>query len=533
MSSFLKRQISYLISTILVFSISLFYPSQSSANLKIIQIGFQGPLSGEEQQVGQDQLAAVTYAVKTFNQAFAGTYQVEVVKIDDKGDPAVASTVAPGVAANLNIVGLVGASYSGASIASIPYYKIGNLPMISPSATRISLTDPASGRIGYPIFHRISSTDKVQGPFLYNLATRGVSLPRVFIVDDQSAYGVQLSQFIRAGSGARNIAGTDSVSDKTTNWSETISKVRASQSNVVIFTGYFPQAAVLFRQLRDSGFVGILAGGDGTLSPSILTLAPTSILNGVRMSAGTAPLQNINSDLEDDFRRKVGRSSGIYAAESIDATNVLLFCIAKGASTRTEMLNCIDSFNGKSIYGHDFSFDSNGDNTTPTFYGFEIVSGDIRFMDSKGRSTYTADEIIEEFPWWTLSNAKEQQSLEKENQVTKVISECTAYNDELNVTQEGIRKAAIEYPMAVQQFLLLLGRAPKSLNCAISDVAELAEQLSERQLLLSGFQREFNETEVEALEARASQKTITCTKGKKIKKISGTKPKCPKGYKKK
>jgi branched-chain amino acid transport system substrate-binding protein len=385
-------------------------PISAVAAEKNFSIAFQGPLSGEEAQVGRDELDAVKYAVHHFNERFSGKFRVSIVEVDDQGDPAIAERVAPSLASNLNVIGLVGASYSGASLASIPFYRSQNLPMISPSATRLSLTDPQQGRLGYPIFHRVVATDKVQGPSLYKIATEGVSSPKVFIVDDQSAYAIQLSQFIRSDRGSQNVVGTDSASDKTTDWTSTISKIRSSGANVLIFTGYFPQAASLFTQLRNSGFTGILAGGDGTLSPSILRLASRSALEGVRMSAGTVPLSDISSDLESDFRQVIGRSSGVYAAESIDATNVLLYCIANGVTTRAQMLSCIDSFSGTSIYGHQFSFDVNGDNATPTIYGFEIKSGSIRYVDKTGMGTRTSDEIIENFPWYELAGDDSSES---------------------------------------------------------------------------------------------------------------------------
>jgi len=175
------------------------------------------------------------------------------------------------------------------------------------------------------------------------------------------------------------IDGTDSVPDTTSDWSATISKVKAANANVVIFTGYYAQAATLFRQLRDSGYTGVLAGGDGVLSPGLLTLASNSILEGVRLTGGTVPLTEISASLETDFKAKMGVSSGTYAAESIDATNIYLSCITKGATTRAAMLKCVKAFKGKSITGSALSFDQYGDTAGGVMNGFEIKSGAIKY----------------------------------------------------------------------------------------------------------------------------------------------------------
>ena len=349
----------------------------SNAAAKTVTIAYQGPLTGEEAQVGIDELNGVKYAVKLFNAKNKGKYVVKIVEIDDQGSGTEAAKVAPGAASNKKILGIVGPAYSGATIASLPYYKQTNLPLISPSATRVSITDPAQGLIGFPVFHRIPVTDRVQGPALYKLATKGVSNPVVFVIDDQSPYGVGLVQYMELG-GAK-LAGKDSVPDKTTDWSATISKVKTANANVVIFTGYYAQAATLFRQLRDSGYKGVLAGGDGVLSPGILTLASSSILEGVRLTGGTVPLAEISQKLEDDFKAKMGVSSGTYAAEPIDAANIFLGCISKGVNTRAGMLKCVKAFKGKSITGSSLSFDQYGDTAGGVMNGFEIKGGAIKY----------------------------------------------------------------------------------------------------------------------------------------------------------
>jgi branched-chain amino acid transport system substrate-binding protein len=349
----------------------------SNAAAKVVTIAYQGPLTGEEAQVGIDELNGVKYAVKLFNAKNKGKYSVKLVEVDDQGSGTEAAKVAPGTASNKKIIGLVGPAYSGPTINSLPFYKQTGLPMVSPSATRVSITNPADGLIGFPVFHRVVVRDDVQGPALYKLATKGVTAPKVFVIDDQSPYGVGLVDYMKKSGVA--IAAQDSVSDKTTDWTATISKVTSSGANVVIFTGYYAQAASLYRQLRDSGYKGVLAGGDGVLSPGILTLASASILEGVRMTAGTVPLSDISSSLEANFKKQMGVSSGTYAAESIDAANILLSCIGKGVSTRANMLKCVKAYKGKSITGSTISFDKNGDVAGGPMNSFEIKGGKIAF----------------------------------------------------------------------------------------------------------------------------------------------------------
>ena len=350
--------------------------SAAQAKPKVYYIAYQGPLSGGEASTGIDEQNAVKYAVKLFNKASKGKFNVKVVSVDDQGDPAVASTVAPGTGSNKMIIGLVGPAYSGATIASLPYYKAGGLALISPSATRVSLTDPASPDFGGPVFHRVVGKDDLQGPALAKYATKGVANAKVFIFDDQSSYAVPLAGYVTAGikkvAGA-SVVGSDSVPNTTTDFSPTIAKIATSKATVVIYTGYYSQAAVFIKQLRDSGSTAIFAGGDGVFNQEFPKLAGTAA-EGSRIT-GVGGLAGISPKLEADFKKQMGVSSGVYSVESFDAANIFLQGIAKGRTTRAKMLKWVKSYKGKSVSGNTIKFDANGDISYGLFAGFTAKNG--------------------------------------------------------------------------------------------------------------------------------------------------------------
>ena len=347
----------------------------ASAAVKTYTIGYQGPLSGGEASTGIDEQNAVKYAIKLFEAANKGI-KIKLVSIDDQGDPAVAGTVAPGVASNKNVLGVVGPAYSGATIASLPYYKSVNMALISPSATRVSLTDPTSPDFGGPIFHRVVGKDDLQGPALAKYATAGVSAAKVFVFDDQSAYAVPLRGFVEAGlkkvAGA-TVVGGDSVPNTTTDFSPTIAKIKTSGATVVIYTGYYSQAAVFIKQLRDSGSKAVFAGGDGVFNQEFPKLAGAAA-EGSKVT-GVGGLAGISTKLEADFKKKMGVSSGVYSVESFDAANILLSGIKAGKTTRVKMLAYVKAYKGKSISGNTIKFDANGDISYGLFAGFTTKNG--------------------------------------------------------------------------------------------------------------------------------------------------------------
>ncbi len=345
------------------------------ASKTLVTIAYQGPLTGGEAATGIAQFDAVSYAVAKFNAA-STAYQVKVVPVDDQGDPAIAGKVSPGIGKNSQIIGLVGPAYSGATIASLPFYKAGGLAMISPSASRVSLTDPASDQFGGPIFHRIVLSDESQGPALANSATLNVPYARVFLIDDQDAYSVILASYvipeIKKIAGA-TIVGTSSEPPTTTDYSPTIAKIKATSANVVIFTGYYNQAAVFVKQLRGSGSKVVFAAGDGVFNPEYIKLAGNAA-EGTRLASYTSDsLISISPKLESDFKRITGKKSGYYSVESIDATNIFLKCISEGNINRASILNCIKKYKGTSLSGDKISFSANGNVIGKTHIRFEVI----------------------------------------------------------------------------------------------------------------------------------------------------------------
>jgi len=366
----------------LALSLGAFAATSASAATKTYTLAYQGPLSGGEASTGIDEQNGVKYAIKVWEAANPGI-KINLVSVDDEGDPAVASKVAPGVGANKKIIGLVGPAYSGATIASLPYYKAGNLTVISPSATRVSLTDPKSATVksdyGRPIFHRVVATDDKQGPALAKFATKGIAAAKVFVFDDQSSYAVPLRGYVEAAikkiTGASIVGAGDSVINTTTDYSPTIAKIKSSGANVVIYTGYYSAAAIFIKQLRDSGSTAVFAGGDGVFNQEFAKLAGKS--GEGALLTGVAGLADVDATIEADFKAKIGVSSGVYAVESIDAANIFLSGIKNGKTTRAAMNKWVKAYNFKGIAGANIKFNQHGDISEGGFAGFLVTGGKL------------------------------------------------------------------------------------------------------------------------------------------------------------
>ena len=329
-----------------VLAIGTLAVSSAQGAVKSVTLVYQGPLTGTDAQTGQDELLGAKTAVQIYNDSNPAV-KVNLITADDQGDGSVAGTVAPGVAANKSVVGVVGPAYSGASIASFPSYKATRLTMVSPSATRVTLTDPKSADNGFPFFHRVVGNDALQGPAVVRWSTAGIDSPKVYVIDDQTPYGTGLAEAATAYIKLKKIneVGSDSVVQKTSDYTATVAKIKASKANVVIYTGYYPDGGALAKSLNDSGWAGVFAGGDGVLNDAFIGVAGKAAAEGAKFTAPAVPFETAASDAQQAaFTKATGLKSAaghVYVTETFNATNVFLSCIKLGKVTRAGIQNCV------------------------------------------------------------------------------------------------------------------------------------------------------------------------------------------------
>jgi branched-chain amino acid transport system substrate-binding protein len=311
----------------------------------------------------------VKFALKKFLAANKSANVDPVVyEVDDQGDPAVAGPIAPKVAAEECVVALVGPAYSGASKVSLPVYLSAGLPIITPSATNPTLYD-----FGKSIFHRAVLTDDYQGPALARLVTSRVKNAKVFLINDASDYSVGLAKTVDITLAGR-LVGKDTTPTGTTDFTATIAKIKKSGATAVIYTGYFSQAAVLVKQLRDSGSKAVFAAGDGVLDDQFIKLARKAA-EGALLSAPAIPMETASPKLAAEMV-KAGWKPGVYTTESYDAANFFLEAIKAGNTDRASINKYVSTKSSKGL-SKVLKFDAQGEVSGADVNGFVIKNGKI------------------------------------------------------------------------------------------------------------------------------------------------------------
>lgn len=314
-----------------------------------IKIAFEGPLSGDNQQLGINEVNAFRLAIEEANAKGDLGFKVEGLESDDVGDPSKAPAAAAKIVQDDAVVGVVGPSFSGASKAVGKTYGEAGLAFMTPSASNATLQDQ-----GFPTFYRIIPNDNVEGTQGAEwLARKGVK--DVYVIDDLSDYGKGVSDAVEKGLKAKGVKVTrQGVAASTTDYTATAQTVTSSGADVLFYGGYDAQAAKFAKSLKAAGFKGIKAAGNGVKS-SVFTDGAGAAGDGWFFTCGCldATVAPEAKAFTAAYKAKWKVDPSTYSPEAYDAANAMIEAIktAKkgGEVTRATVNTAVKALDYKGI----------------------------------------------------------------------------------------------------------------------------------------------------------------------------------------
>lgn len=331
----------------------------SAGGSSSVKIAFQGPLSGDNAQLGINEVNAVQLAVDQANKNNTYGFQVTLLKSDDVGDPAKAPAAATTIQQDPAVMGVVGPSFSGPTKAVGASYDAANLVLVSPSATNPTLTSQ-----GFKSFHRVVPPDSLEGKLAGDwLATKAKN---VFVIDDLSDYGKGAADAVEEELKAKGVKTTrQGVDAKTTDYSVIAQTVKASGADAMFYGGYDAQAALLAKALKATSYPGVVMTGNGGKS-SVFTKNAGDSGNKWYFSCGCldATVAPSAKAFTDAYQAAFSTPPSTYSPEAYDATNALLTAIKsvkdKGNVTRQAVFGAVKSVDYKGITTQ-IKFEANGE----------------------------------------------------------------------------------------------------------------------------------------------------------------------------
>jgi branched-chain amino acid transport system substrate-binding protein len=334
-----------------------------------LKIGMFGALTGDAANLGQAIKKGMQLAIDQHNEKNADC-KVKLQEYDSQGDPAQAPGLAKQAVDDKAVVGIVGPAFSGESKAADPLFNEAGLVTISPSAT-----NPALAENGWKTFFRVLGNDNSQGPAAAKYIKDVLKAEKVAVVDDASEYGKGLADIVKKDLGA-GVVTTDTVQQKQTDFSPTVTKIRSSGATAVFFGGYYAEAGLLRKQMAEAGVKATLVVGDGVKDEGFITAAGEKAAEGSIITCPCLPPDKAGGTFYADFKKANNEEPGTYGAEGFDAAKILLDGIAEGKTSREDMLAFVKAYD-KAGVTKQLKFSDKGEPSEVSVWAYKVEGGKI------------------------------------------------------------------------------------------------------------------------------------------------------------
>jgi branched-chain amino acid transport system substrate-binding protein len=304
---------------------------------------------------------------------------------DDQGDPKTGVNVANQFASDPQLVGVMGHLNSGVSIPSSAVYNRANIVQVSPASTNPQLTLQ-----GFKNVFRTCTIDSVQGPTAADDAITKLGKKAVFVVDDSTPYGTGLAdafqkEFVAKGG---KLLGREKTGDKDTDFKALVTKIKATNPDLVYYGGIYNAGALLAKQLKDGGVKVPMMGGDGLYDPQYIVLAGATDAEGDFATSVGLPLAQLSGGAAwtAEYKKMFPNDEiAAYDTYSYDAATVIMkgvlaaaakVGVAQVTSTagKQAIIAAVAATDYTGITGH-ISFDANGDTTNKAITLYTVKGG--------------------------------------------------------------------------------------------------------------------------------------------------------------
>ncbi len=309
-------------------------------------------------------------------------FKVELAPFDDMANPDTGVANAKQIVSDPAILCVVGHYNSGVQIPSSEEYHNAGLANVSPANTNPKVTTR-----GYAEVNRIVGRDDVQGVVGANFAFNK-GMKSVFVVHDKTAYGQGIAEFFKqeAERLGMQVLGFEGTEEKA-NFDAILSPILAANPDVLYFGGMAFQGAVLFKQAREKGYMGMFLSDDGFDSPDAAKIAGDALVQGggtfYSTVSGPASVYPGTAKFIADFKAKFGSDPQPFAAQGFDSMGICLKAIENAAKakngempTRAEVTQAIRALQAYSGITGNFTFNQIGDPISAQYFIIQVVSPD-------------------------------------------------------------------------------------------------------------------------------------------------------------
>ena len=315
--------------------------SSSTTSSEEIKIGGNLELSGNVATYGQSVLNSVNLAFEDQNKK-GGVLgkQLKFITADNKSEAGESTSAITKLITQDKVVAVLGAVTSSNTKAAVPVSTDYKIPLITPTATNAEVTVNKDGSLNKWVF-RSCFLDPFQGKVAADFVTNTLKVTKAAIfIDQKDDYSKGLASefskvFVSAGG---TITDTESYVGGDKDFKSTLTRIKASNPDVVFVPGYYSEVGLIVKQARDLGLTVPFVGGDGWDSAKLADLAGAANLKDTYFVDHMWAEDPATKPFAEAYKAKYNAEPDALAALGYDGAEMLIAAIKTAGSTDPEKI---------------------------------------------------------------------------------------------------------------------------------------------------------------------------------------------------
>jgi len=313
----------------------------SIAYAKEVKIGVVLPMTGPIAAFGQTSKEGLDIAYDQ-NHTLSNGDTVKLVLVDDEGDKVKAATAVKKLINDDKVSVILGEVASSNSMAMAPIAEKAKTPMITHASTNPRVTK------GKKYVTRACFIDPFQGAVMAKYALDNGLKKAVVVTDAKQDYSVGLSKAFKKAytAGGGKILKTILINSGDKDFNAQVAAIKAAKPDIVAFTGYYNEGALLVKQARAMGVKAPFIGADGVGFPELIKIAGKAAegfmyTDHFNEAAAKSPEAKAYVEAYHKKFHKAANSMGALAADAYGMIlNAMNACIKEGkGSDNKECIN--------------------------------------------------------------------------------------------------------------------------------------------------------------------------------------------------
>jgi branched-chain amino acid transport system substrate-binding protein len=293
-------------------------PVMAQTSGEPILIGVSGPLTGPNAQYGAQWKTGFDLALEEINRKGGiGGRPLAYVFEDSQSDPRQSVAIAQKFVADPRIVIELGDFSSPASMAASPIYQRAGLVQFGFTNSHPDFTKGGD----FMWSNSVSQAD--EQPALADFAIKKLGLKKLAIIHLNTDWGRSSADILAKSikeDGAEVVAKEGFLPDEK-DFRSTLVRVRDASPDGIILISYYPDGALIVRQMRDLGMAQPVVAAGSIYSPKFLEIAGDAANIGIFTDTNFFP-EDPRPEAQafmQGFKAKYGMDPDSYAARSYDA----------------------------------------------------------------------------------------------------------------------------------------------------------------------------------------------------------------------